>query len=364
MKNGDFSELVDARGQADHHLRSGDRPRRQRRSGRAIRSPATRSRPTASMRRRRGCCSTSRIPTARRRDSRTGSRTSATTSTSTRTSSGTGSARSTTTSAARTAPSSAGARTSATRCATPPRSAAARRRTASCRCSAPTTRSSATGCTSSAAARCSTSAAATPTTSRAASPTTRSASTRRQFGWPASLVSQLPAASVGGMFPVFTFDQFVQLSRGFGPNTNKIFSVQPNVSLTRGAHNIRSGLDMPPHQRLQRQLRQRRRADRFHPGLHPQHDQQHQHARGQRLRVVPARRAVGRQRAGQPVPALLLELRRALDPGRLAGHQQADAEPRLPLGLQQPRPRGAEPAELRVRPDHRQPGFGARRASR
>jgi hypothetical protein len=65
-----------------------------------------------------------------------------------------------------------------------------------------------------------------------------------QFGWPASVVSQFPAASVGGMFPVFTFDQFVQLSRGFGPNTNKIFSVQPNISMTRGAHNIRSGLDV------------------------------------------------------------------------------------------------------------------------
>ena len=65
-----------------------------------------------------------------------------------------------------------------------------------------------------------------------------------QLGWPSSLVSQLPAASVGGMFPVVTFDQFVQLSRGFGPNTNKIFSVQPNISLNRGAHNIRSGLDV------------------------------------------------------------------------------------------------------------------------
>jgi hypothetical protein len=64
------------------------------------------------------------------------------------------------------------------------------------------------------------------------------------FGWPASLVSQLPAASVGNMFPVVTFDQFVQLSRGFGPNTNKIFTVQPNISMTRGSHNIRSGLDI------------------------------------------------------------------------------------------------------------------------
>jgi hypothetical protein len=65
-----------------------------------------------------------------------------------------------------------------------------------------------------------------------------------QFGWPSSVVSQFPAASVGGLFPVFTIDQFVQLSRGFGPNTNKVFTVQPNISLTRGNHNVRSGLDL------------------------------------------------------------------------------------------------------------------------
>jgi hypothetical protein len=65
-----------------------------------------------------------------------------------------------------------------------------------------------------------------------------------QLGWPANVVSQFPAAAVGGMFPVITFDQFVQLSRGFGPNTNKNFSFQPNVTMTRGNHSIRSGLDI------------------------------------------------------------------------------------------------------------------------
>ncbi len=63
------------------------------------------------------------------------------------------------------------------------------------------------------------------------------------FGWPASVVSQFPAAQVGGLFPVFTFDEFVQLSRGFGPNENKIYTIQPNLTMTRGNHNIRSGLD-------------------------------------------------------------------------------------------------------------------------
>jgi len=63
------------------------------------------------------------------------------------------------------------------------------------------------------------------------------------FGWPANVVSQFPAAKVGGLFPVFTFDEFVQLARGFGPNENKIYTIQPNITMTRGNHNIRSGLD-------------------------------------------------------------------------------------------------------------------------
>ncbi len=64
------------------------------------------------------------------------------------------------------------------------------------------------------------------------------------FGWPAGMVSQLPAAALGGMFPIITQDQFVQLARGNGPfRTNKNYSIQPNISMTRGAHNIRSGLD-------------------------------------------------------------------------------------------------------------------------
>ena len=61
--------------------------------------------------------------------------------------------------------------------------------------------------------------------------------------WPSNVVSQFPAAQVGGLFPVFTFDEFVQLGRGFGPNENKIYTIQPNITMTRGNHNIRSGLD-------------------------------------------------------------------------------------------------------------------------
>jgi hypothetical protein len=64
------------------------------------------------------------------------------------------------------------------------------------------------------------------------------------FGWPASLVSQFPAQRLGGLFPRIELDQFVSLSRGISsPRTNRIYTVQPNVSLTRGRHNVRGGLD-------------------------------------------------------------------------------------------------------------------------
>lgn len=62
--------------------------------------------------------------------------------------------------------------------------------------------------------------------------------------WPSSLVSQLPSQRIGGIFPRIEIEQFEELSRGTSPNRNRNYSLQPNVSMTRGAHNIRSGLDM------------------------------------------------------------------------------------------------------------------------
>src|SRR5687768_2690393 len=62
--------------------------------------------------------------------------------------------------------------------------------------------------------------------------------------WPASLVNQMPAQQIGGLFPRITGSDFATLSRGSSPNRNRNYTLQPNVSMTRGAHNIRSGLDM------------------------------------------------------------------------------------------------------------------------
>jgi hypothetical protein len=62
--------------------------------------------------------------------------------------------------------------------------------------------------------------------------------------WPASLVNQMPSKEIGGIFPVINIDQYATLSRGSQPNRNRNYSLQPNVSLNRGQHNIRSGLDL------------------------------------------------------------------------------------------------------------------------
>jgi hypothetical protein len=61
-----------------------------------------------------------------------------------------------------------------------------------------------------------------------------------ELGFPSSLVSQLPLKA----FPRIEISDFISLSRNVSKNTNYIWSVQPNVSLTKGRHNIRSGLDV------------------------------------------------------------------------------------------------------------------------
>jgi hypothetical protein len=60
-----------------------------------------------------------------------------------------------------------------------------------------------------------------------------------QIGFPSALVSQLPQR----MFPRVNIDDYVQLSRGASENKNYIYTFQPNLSMTRGRHNIRTGLD-------------------------------------------------------------------------------------------------------------------------
>src|SRR5262249_50243679 len=61
-----------------------------------------------------------------------------------------------------------------------------------------------------------------------------------QLGFPASLVSQLPTK----MFPRFEISDYIQLGRGSLRNEpTNVLSIQPNLSLIRGAHTMRFGLD-------------------------------------------------------------------------------------------------------------------------
>jgi Carboxypeptidase regulatory-like domain len=68
-----------------------------------------------------------------------------------------------------------------------------------------------------------------------------------QLGFPAALAAQLPAP----MFPRINFyntrtnAEFVQLGRGsFSREPTNVYSVQPNMTYIRGAHNMRFGMDV------------------------------------------------------------------------------------------------------------------------
>lgn len=60
------------------------------------------------------------------------------------------------------------------------------------------------------------------------------------LGFPASLVSQLPRK----MFPIIDITDNATLGRGISENANYIWTVQPNLSMNRGRHSIRTGLDI------------------------------------------------------------------------------------------------------------------------
>ena len=62
-----------------------------------------------------------------------------------------------------------------------------------------------------------------------------------QLGFPSSLIAQLPFK----MFPRFNFSDFISYGRGsFSNEPTNVFSLQPNVSLNKAAHNLRFGLDL------------------------------------------------------------------------------------------------------------------------
>jgi hypothetical protein len=58
------------------------------------------------------------------------------------------------------------------------------------------------------------------------------------LGLPASTFGPLPK-----LFPRVEIQDYISMSRGASENRNFIYTLQPNVSLTKGRHNVRSGID-------------------------------------------------------------------------------------------------------------------------
>ena len=181
--------------------------------------------------------------------------------------------------------------------------------------------------------------------------------------WPSSLVGQMPSQAISGIFPRIELADYVSLSRGSSPNRNRNYTIQPNVSMTRGAHNIRSGLDLRWTNVFNENYNNSGGLLQFNQQFHAQHPEQHERARRQLLRLVPARRAEQRPGGRQPHAPLQVVLRGPVDPGRLETQQQVDAEPRLPVGLQRLGDGRRQHAELRVRSDAGQSGVGARQSA-
>ena len=142
----------------------------------------------------------------------------------------------------------------------------------------------------------STCAAATPTSWSGAIPRTRSASIRRSSGPRASSASCRARPSAASS-RASTSTSSMSLSRGSTPEPEQeLHDPAERVADPRRAQHPQR----PRHavdERLQRELQQlRRRSCTFNRQFTRQHAEQQQRARGQRLRLVPARRAGRRQR--------------------------------------------------------------------
>ncbi len=181
--------------------------------------------------------------------------------------------------------------------------------------------------------------------------------------WPSSLVGQMPSQAISGIFPRIELADYVSLSRGSSPNRNRNYTIQPNVSMTRGAHNIRSGLDL-------------RWTNVFNENYNNsgglvQFNQQFTRSTLNSTSVLEgnsfASFLLGAPSSGQvdvnPDAPLQVVLRGPVDPGRLETQQQVDAEPRLPVGLQRLGDGRRQHAELRVRSDAGQSRVGARQSA-
>ena len=185
--------------------------------------------------------------------------------------------------------------------------------------------------------------------------------------WPASLVTQLPSKQIGGIFPrsiEHGNDEFVSLSRGSAPNRNRNYTLQPNVSLNRGAHNIRSGLDMRWTNVFAENYNNSGGLVQFTRNFTRSTLNSTSVLEGNSF----ASFLLGAPSSGQvdvnPVPHYQWFFAAPWIQDDWRVNNKLTAEPRLPLGLQRRGAGSGQQAELRVRPDDRQPGLGAASGSR
>ena len=121
-----------------------------------------------------------------------------------------------------------------------------------------------------------------------------------------------------------SMSEYATLSRGTAPNRNHNWSLQPNISLTRGAHNIRSGLDFRWTNVHNENYNNSGGLRRSSTATSPQQLNSTSELEGNAFASFLLGAPSGGVSTSTRCP-LPLVLRGAVDPGRLAGHQPADA---------------------------------------
>ena len=149
----------------------------------------------------------------------------------------------------------------------------------------------------------------------------------------------------------FTSGDMVSVAYGndFRPVTSNTVAATLNKSL--GAHSVKTGVEMRQLRRTQPADRQRpERPVRLHQHLHETEQRQRHGLSGPAgLRHVPPRNALHHVDLASPELRRVLRHVGVLRAGRLAGQQQADAEPRPALRGRDPAGRAGQPERLRLR---------------
>ena len=158
-------------------------------------------------------------------------------------------------------------------------------------------------------------------------------------------------------------DEFVSLSRGSAPNRNKIYTLQPNVSLNRGAHNIRSGLDVRWTNVFAENYNNSGGLVQFNRNFTRSTLNSTSVLEGNAFASFLLGAPSGGQVDVNPTSHYQWFFAAPWIQDDWRVNNKLTREPRLPLGLQRRGDGSGQQTELRVRPDARQPGLRARRAA-